>query len=455
MRFENGLARHLEDPGLGLPYWDWSDLSWDWASFLDRNEWSTGSSFNDDKQAIDHRQRKMLRIEGFAQYLASFDKKEEARSTAFRHKVANSMCTDNYRLFNSELEEMHDGIHNAVGGEFDTEVGAAFDPIFWLHHSFVEKLHAEWQLCRAKDNNVLWHRGLGRNRLESPLKCFNDPVINDPSDPTFNITAQSLIDAQRKGTVCYKYDTVSCKCAEAPQSMRLTVERRLNLGQSDEKVTSFLSDRLYLAFIKRPNIKGILKFKIYVSNSTSSLSTLDQPPKFIGNDHLSIFGSRHDSQADGRLNPSFLHDITDIMEFEGLGLDSRVDIRLESLRSGNGSIIPAAHIVDLPPPVNVLKPRNGPFTYRIYWGLAYNDNGPLRIEKGAQLTFQHGRFALVGEFNSKKAFELCNKRESKFLPASKVVPNEGIHYYFYVLRGLKDCREGHTLAVEVYDQLDN
>ena len=42
MRFEEALANHLADKTLGIPYWDWTDLDWNWQEFLEHEAWATG-----------------------------------------------------------------------------------------------------------------------------------------------------------------------------------------------------------------------------------------------------------------------------------------------------------------------------------------------------------------------------------------------------------------------------
>ena len=49
-----------------------------------------------------------------------------------------------FRAFQAELEGLHGLVHNAVGGTMATASSPA-DPLFWLHHSFVDRLWARWQ----------------------------------------------------------------------------------------------------------------------------------------------------------------------------------------------------------------------------------------------------------------------------------------------------------------------
>jgi tyrosinase len=49
-----------------------------------------------------------------------------------------------FTAFQSALEGMHAGVHNAVGGDMGG-AGSPTDPLFWLHHSNVDRLWAAWQ----------------------------------------------------------------------------------------------------------------------------------------------------------------------------------------------------------------------------------------------------------------------------------------------------------------------
>ena len=84
--------------------------------------------------------------------------------------------------FQRLLEQVHNNVHLAVGGEMATAESPA-DPIFWLHHANVDRLWALWQ-----ERNP---RGLPRNgneRLQPP--------------PLFELTVSRVLDTRRLG---YRY----------------------------------------------------------------------------------------------------------------------------------------------------------------------------------------------------------------------------------------------------------
>ncbi len=53
--------------------------------------------------------------------------------------------------FEGALEGPHGWVHNAVGGTMATSTSPK-DPLFWLHHAFIDKLWAEWEVAHAGAN---------------------------------------------------------------------------------------------------------------------------------------------------------------------------------------------------------------------------------------------------------------------------------------------------------------
>lgn len=54
--------------------------------------------------------------------------------------------------FSEELENYHGSIHNIMGGQMSGASSPA-DPLFWLHHCFIDKLFADWQ----RNNGIVEH----------------------------------------------------------------------------------------------------------------------------------------------------------------------------------------------------------------------------------------------------------------------------------------------------------
>ncbi|EWC44962.1 hypothetical protein DRE_01021 [Drechslerella stenobrocha 248] len=85
------------------------------------------------------------------------------------------------------LEGVHDDIHNAIGGPIGGPTGhmadislAAFDPIFWLHHTNIDRLFALWQGINPTGYNISGTSSFGtftlaggiEENLDTPLTPF-------------------------------------------------------------------------------------------------------------------------------------------------------------------------------------------------------------------------------------------------------------------------------------------
>ncbi len=68
--------------------------------------------------------------------------------------------------FSMQLEQLHGWIHVWVGGDMGQVPLAAFDPIFWAHHTMIDRIWYLWQLRHGVDN-------IPANLLDEPLQPFN------------------------------------------------------------------------------------------------------------------------------------------------------------------------------------------------------------------------------------------------------------------------------------------
>jgi tyrosinase len=51
-----------------------------------------------------------------------------------------------------QLQNIHDAVHGWVGGQMGVISTAAFDPIFWTHHTMIDRLWYQWQLKHGINN---------------------------------------------------------------------------------------------------------------------------------------------------------------------------------------------------------------------------------------------------------------------------------------------------------------
>jgi tyrosinase len=63
-------------------------------------------------------------------------------------RTAQSKTT--YETYSPALENPHNGLHGWVGGTMGLVPYAAYDPVFWAHHSNIDRLFAAWQAANRE-----------------------------------------------------------------------------------------------------------------------------------------------------------------------------------------------------------------------------------------------------------------------------------------------------------------
>jgi tyrosinase len=96
--------------------------------------------------------------------------------------VQRVLSSTTFAGFTQLLEGIHNGVHGWVGGAMSAVPIAAFDPVFWAHHSMIDRLWYLWQLSP-----------LGRNPPASLL---------DRALPPFPMTVRQTLDISILG---YEY----------------------------------------------------------------------------------------------------------------------------------------------------------------------------------------------------------------------------------------------------------
>ncbi|KAI8055752.1 hypothetical protein BDF22DRAFT_763107 [Syncephalis plumigaleata] len=143
------------DPTVMIPYWDWAyDSQAPEKSIIfskdyfggngnSRNRWCvTDGQFADWKPR--NTQGCLVRAfnGGSGSHIPALWGWEPIRSAVF--------TATNYNQFRINLEGPHGNVHNGINGQFST-MRSPDDPLFWLHHGFVDKLWADWQNLRSSN----------------------------------------------------------------------------------------------------------------------------------------------------------------------------------------------------------------------------------------------------------------------------------------------------------------
>lgn len=447
--YEMGLASYLRNPELGLPYWDWTENDWNWLDFFRQNTWARGPRFDDDR-----RQMKVdARIER--------DIRDQHRFPRLDNRVRNTMCMTDFREFQSDLESIHNNVHEAIGGDMVTMGGASFDPIFWLHHNFVEKIFEEWQDCRrlsGDTRNSWFSRAPNRNR---PLACYDNSDIVGRSSRLYDMNPSRFLNSKHK--FCYEFDRVECSCGRSRSNTEILESEGFNRA-SIGPVTDFLGGRVYLAFINRiEDFIGTFRFRIC---QTDVREDYGRPcTKLIKSDEsIRFFGDGLGSYRDEPL--PFYYDITDyitdwmdeesesggsnrnLQEYEQTYAELNFRIQLDSFSDSKGNDVRERLLdyIDLYP-YTVYRPSSKPGFVKVTWGSPHLH--VLRIRLGTTLIFiGNVHDSSLGEFQDHGAYANCHKDNADISYRTTIVPTLGYHIYYNPNR---DCSPDQMLKVHVED----
>lgn len=126
--FLSVFERHLQalQPGLCVPYWDWTTDAQVPAWLVDYTPTVTGP---------DGHPISVFRTGGDPQ-VPTLPSPEDVKAV-----LAQTAFTP----FEADLEELHNQVHVWVGGPMQNISSAPADPLFWLHHANVDRIWESWR----------------------------------------------------------------------------------------------------------------------------------------------------------------------------------------------------------------------------------------------------------------------------------------------------------------------
>ena len=100
-------------------------------------------------------------------------------------------------------KKVHPAFHDCVGGHMLKHHSASFSPEFWIHHSFIDKLWADWQMNGASHTfeyfiNITFEMPLSGRFSWELLDNHNLPggvkiLYENPGDSTLNSRLNSFV----------------------------------------------------------------------------------------------------------------------------------------------------------------------------------------------------------------------------------------------------------------------
>jgi hypothetical protein len=118
-------------------------------------------------------------------------------------QVASALDSDSFEDFSGLIEAPHNLLHVWVGGDMQSVRYAAYDPIFWMHHTNVDRQWALWQ-SRHADAEV-------------------PPEVQELTLEPFGMTVADVIDY--RASLGYQYEGVAAPRAVAPEARVAAVRR--------------------------------------------------------------------------------------------------------------------------------------------------------------------------------------------------------------------------------------
>ena len=120
-----------------------------------------------------------------------------------KNNTRRAFGTTNFRLFQKDIENPHDEVHDFCHCEMKDLLTAAYDPIFWLHHSYIDRLFAFWQELNKLRKKEIGKFG-GKTKFLDP---FHWPEYNKVKITLENSQSQDVF--EYKDTFCYEYDSLT------------------------------------------------------------------------------------------------------------------------------------------------------------------------------------------------------------------------------------------------------
>jgi tyrosinase len=172
------LEQAMQDQraGTALPWWDWTRTRTVPAAYSAAKVGTAKNPLNSSRATVPTASPPINKV---TRRRAGQNPQASLPTAA---EVADLLDDSDWASFSDRVEDMHDRVHVWVGGDMGDVTTAAFDPLFWAHHTQIDRL---W---------YLWHVRHGINRIS--------PDLLNLSLVPFGKQVRDVLDVQRLG---YEY----------------------------------------------------------------------------------------------------------------------------------------------------------------------------------------------------------------------------------------------------------
>lgn len=159
-------------PGVTIPYYDWSinndrwmfDSVWSLVGGADGGP-IPNEPFSGLRSPVpnDHLVTRVM-------VAGSNTNGDGAASSSFESRAALDVqiadTEQSFQRFSNYVEMLHGLPHIEIGGDMSNGFFSPSDPVFYLHHAFIDKIWRDWQLAGANDKFDGFHRGVAVSASE-------------------------------------------------------------------------------------------------------------------------------------------------------------------------------------------------------------------------------------------------------------------------------------------------
>jgi tyrosinase len=165
-------------PGVTLPWWDWTDSPEIPAAFdAELGPDGERNPLHDAPVAAADGSRDPGWPERTSRPAAREPTWLPSRGLPMHSDIDAALEAANYDDFTLAVENLHNAVHVWVGGEMGDQRFAGWDPLFWAHHTMVDRLWAIWQVANPGHTPRRAHLAKG-------LGYFKDMTVGDTLDVT-------------------------------------------------------------------------------------------------------------------------------------------------------------------------------------------------------------------------------------------------------------------------------
>ena len=223
---------HMEEElGTAPPYWDWTE------------EGEVPSLWESIKAPIQQGAVGQCSLDTFT----SRDPRAQVNTSELKARVEVALMEETFEDFSEELMIPHNQLHFGMGCDMRVIDTSAYDPVFYLHHTYIDYVFAFWQeLQPLRGQNKV---PAAIQELADPLPPFNNRRHNNKSITLRNNRGRDTFDYTAK--YCYKYQDLKFDGLTPAQFHRLhaTVPVHIFIGIVVAKImpTGYITFDLCLA----------------------------------------------------------------------------------------------------------------------------------------------------------------------------------------------------------------